>query len=1548
LALNLLRAPEEEKRLESLDGFLSKNKELLSKTDIFDAKKGDLPQGDEFSIRGSTYKVSSANKRDAEELAELLSFDKKEVLRVICESTRRIPEPDIEKKEKDEIKAARDETQQLYLNRVLKERRTVLQLVRHLLTHESHHELGDKYSSGLLESSQYITNAISTLESLMNRFENEPCLKYKDVIGTENAYTMVEILKVLTTLLLRVSTTGNNVALWFQLWERHRYFTLYEEYVSAELYQEIQSLISISTLLFFGLNTKDDCIDSESSYLTEPAVTRTIHDAIASAPYNAVVVYMWGLLLYMLPPEIQAKVFTDDEDCEVLSRVFAAKAAELDVFQTIEEINNALMYDGLYIAILASFLICTVSFVQLNDKTTKTYSRVFKDAPNAFIEKFFANETTEKQLYISRAKFPEVMVPYLRLLSINGAFAHSQLSNLSTYLHIASAGIEYDSDIETDTITLKNELYIKPPFEETPDVFLEIAAGTQGKVLPTADQNKEALILNYNHNGWALLGRVIRNIATDPDKEQLLLTILELLTNTLNVSNVDTTSEILESLSEFLDDSDILDIILKLFEQSLHQRNVSVSTQLLELLNALIDTYPQIVWSHLVRSDLLEHGGRGGLIGTILGSVETISGSYEFTIASLKLFNTLVSKSTLDSENLNSHRANVIPKFTTHASQVFESFIYWNYKHPHQKFEIGSLILEVFCKILILVYGIEPDADPNTKVTRVLSTAAKRIITSFAVSLPDVRIITPILAAMDALNSDPPFYSTSGNLGFWFTQWAKMSLDFSKIVVSIRSTTRDIPSTLEKSLFSRSPQLVTIYSTHYSLRSSVLQLLTELVNAKWPADVPSLVSHLGDQYTGVLLAAVSSDLQFLYDDFVVKQYLYMLFSSVIEGRQKGLSMIFLNGKDIKEGKAKQKSLLKILKEDVKNLDYYPEWLSIHLVDAVAYAYNIWSSKKNEDEDEAQFIKTLVPKLTSVELDLMTITDNTKIIEGCYKYTLNSRVAEICALVIFSSSTETTTKPIFDLLTSTDILKLIKPLYERFDYDVIIHKNLLPNFQAKWPELKLHQFIRSPLSVKTRYGEGSVYDLTLLDSLLGSNHQWTGSGVSQGFRAEVVSASLNVQYVSAQISAAKSWGALLTSYVKKVKISVSFLKVIKKLLEANLNEDSSILLFSKIHRVRVELAFFFLYSLSQQSTLSAADTQEILEIALQLVISHDVDFLLNLSSQNYEVYRPLLRIISKLLTNAKGATKVIEALSGELLEFSEIVIAKGTTVIFEAVQTDYRSSEIGGRIEDLLLIISLFKGLIAAKPPKSFTTRLSTLLVDYSTLKSILNVYSNSHSLKIHNDAVFAELSLTYIVELIFVDVIAEQLISSGLFSTLIQSPISLTIEEGGIFVHNAPKLHNIWTNGLLPIILILMNKFGVRLLPEISAFVSYFSNQFTSTIQSWSQDSVAITIPALQETEQIIILQKGLDSLYREFGQISPRALSETADIIPGLDSPEGRAALNKSLIHLLAHPKYLTSRVIPTTLEEQRLFEGEDKVRTPLVEKLVSQITDVQQTLTE
>ncbi|KAH3688887.1 hypothetical protein WICPIJ_000132 [Wickerhamomyces pijperi] len=1557
LVLTLLQAKPDLNCLKSIDAFLEKNKPLLIKPFLFQQATKDgppLPTKETLEIRATSYPINDQIKKDCDEISKQIYVDKLEVLRVIAQVSERhsskISDGDDEssKQLSDHEKITKEEIHSLYINSVLRERSTIVKLIAFLVTRADVAELSSKYSNLMFNSPDFIPSIIAFLKQLITTdlMAIKAHSKYKHIIKTQTVCTIVELLKLLVSLCIKISVPVSIVKQWFELLQAVQAFNVLKDEIERESYQEITGLSSLVSMLALGLDTDEDFFDFNSSYLKDPEAVTLINNTIVDFPSDPVLLYCWSVLLGLLDDSVVSGVFGVGFKLDEYSSGFALRAAELDVFGYVESVSQSVSYDEVNSAILASFIIAISPFLQLNDAVSRAILTVFKEAPNSFIEKFFINANVQNMIYLAKVKFPELITPYLRILSINGTYAHSQLTEFDTYMTVlSSSSLNFEADLDTDTIVLKDGHYLKVPYEQSKDAAIYLPPSTRGKLMPTADQNLEAAIFKYKYDGWSLIGRILQNVALygGQEEQELILVILELITNTIILTDTDTTSDIFAKLSVLIDDGDVVDLILKLFELSLHQAHTALLAQLTKLLTALLGTFPQIVWSHLVRSDLLERRGRGGLISHILGAVETVTGDYKFTIEVLRFFNELVNQSVSNDKDLNSYKLEVLPKFVVFANQVFESFIHWDYKHKGDKYVIGSLILDSYTKIVYAVYGVDPETRPNKKVTGVLAASAERVVSSFTSTSPDVRIIKPILNTLDSLAQFAAIDQ------YQFQKWVSASLEFTKLVVSVRSLNKFTPSTLEKCLFSKAPAFVSVYNQQCSLRALILQVLVQLVKSTWSSnETPSLLAHLGEFWTSTLVLALGSDLQFKHQDFTVRKMLYSFFSSVIEANQKGLAMILLSGTGPNNTKVGgSKPLLKILKENVGQLDQYPESLSVHLVDAIALALNSWSL---QGEDDVTFAKILIKKLlVDSQEPQPTAASNEQIIESCYRYKLNSRVAEICALILFSSKKQTVTDEIIKELDPDRILQLAKPLYEKSHYRGTLHSNLNRNFEQKWPDLKLQQFQRSALSSITLYGEGSVYELRLLDEVLGKNTYWIGTELTEGYRSEVIAASLNLQLVSSQIDCAKSWGALLTVYAKNFKAKPSFTDIVCKMLQANIDEGVEIALLKDVYRVRVELAFFFLYSITNNGViaLAKADNKKILKLALHLLTSIDVNVLVNISAGNSTIYRPLLRIVTNCLNSARADTELVESLSGELLEFVEIVLAKGTPVLLDSIEPTTAQVEVASKLEDLTLLISIVHNLMATRPTSSFVHSVSVKLSGFNALRSILRLYSNSHLLKINGEYVLAEMILTYITELISTEAIADQLIQSGLFSTLIQSQLSATIQEGSVAVHTRPRLHNIWRNGLLSIVLILLSKFGLRVLPESSAFVNHFSKQFQTTIQTWtSQDSVIVSVPALEELEQIIMLEKALETLYYEFGQVGPTSQDVHTGIIPGLDTDKARVTLQGSLSHLLAHPKFLTSKVIPTSLEEQTLFEGDDKIRTKLVEKIVAQINDIIESL--
>lgn len=221
--------------------------------------------------------------------------------------------------------------------------------------------------------------------------------------------------------------------------------------------------------------------------------------------------------------------------------------------------------------------------------------------------------------------------------------------------------------------------------------------------------------------------------------------------------------------------------------------------------------------------------------------------------------------------------------------------------------------------------------------------------------------------------------------------------------------------------------------------------------------------------------------------------------------------------------------------------------------------------------------------------------------------------------------------------------------------------------------------------------------------------------------------------------------------------------------------------------------------------------KLLELLTAVFKSDQLEFVANIGqSTKRNFYRPILRSILLALGFVRTGAQFIEMESDQLLELFELSFSKGVYLIMSEILSDISTSTSNGRqvaifnmeerVQDLFLLLSLFAKFKALNPPDRFNLIMASSLNEVGTVKVILNLYSTSHLFKMNGETVFAPLTLTFISELCTIDHIATKFISNGLFTVLLESPLSVAIQEGKIIPEEQASLHNIWTNGLLSII----------------------------------------------------------------------------------------------------------------------------------------------------
>ncbi|ODQ82451.1 hypothetical protein BABINDRAFT_5416 [Babjeviella inositovora NRRL Y-12698] len=1574
--------------LEALDNFVQQNKPVLLSPSPLAFDGAVTVDAKQFTLRGVTYpKITNATREDAAKIATLLHLSETEIIRIILQTNIRIPAKKNDEKVKTNLsvpkereKARQKELITFYASRVLRERRAIISLTTAVLKNKNNPRCSEVIRT--VGKQIYVTKDL--ISRTIDQLEKHAQLLSSKAWATDYSAEFNELYKselLMTTqsvLMLLVDLVAGNPCVqkadacrWFKLMEKTNFAADLAKAIEVGQLETIESLCSVASILFLDLDFDFYNTTDVVNYMNDPESFASINRALSNTASNPIVMFAWTIVLFRKAITMD-DAFDDtfmaifDNDLSELDRTikaFTVRSYDLNVFAALKKCHDNLQFDPYYSSVLGSMLIHSSPFAPLTPELASTVETVMKDASDVILERFFNHEGVQRWFILARAKFPSSIAPFVRLANVNSFFAYEEFKQVRSYTALFTKEYletvyEFD-DTDEDLIKLTSNIDI-PPMYERSNLTLLLEAGTKGKILPTEDEDEVLVAFLYKYNGWSLLGRILQNISKqlDKDKLDLVVDMFHLLHNVARDLPAEQVEEILSFMSLYTDDSDIVEVVLRLFEQALHGRQVVILEAGMNLLSVLVPYRSSRIWSYLSKSPLLGQVGTESFLEIILGSIEMANSNFEFTVSVFKFVNFLISDClSLEETFPSKHKSEILVRFVAHGIRVFESFIHWSVSKRHEKLQLGTLLVGIFSKILISVYSIDESKDASSKPTKVFAESASLLVRAFLIAdLRDVRSNAPIISTIEAISASSTAFHTTDNAGFWHDQWIHQSLAFSSLLVSIRSMLNLHPSSFEKSLFVKLSNLVDVYSRYSHWRLSVVRLMTAIVSAKWPNEPPSMLSHLGSNHASILLHSLSSDLNSGFDDSSMGISLYDFFAAVMEGNQEGLSILFIRGEDTKGSSPGSVSLLGILKKNVVNIHRHSDSISLHLVDALALAFNSWTTARESDNDQ-EFISELIRRLQDEPAKEPKTFD--EYVESCYKFKMFSKISEILALYLYSTPDTECSQLILDLIKSDAFIKKMKHFFKIRGYNSALHANLQYKFEKRWSSLSLKDFTRSFLVQRKRFGADAIYDLDLLNEFLGGDARWAD------FQNEVILASVNLQYIVAQINNSKSLGALITAYCQKTGAGVesSFASIAVELLRINSVEGTPASIFNEIYQERIELAFYIVYSISKTST-SVSDNQvfSIIRAASELLVSHDFGFIEKLDNKENTSYRPILRILLSTLGMIKADAKLIAEHSETFSNIFGLVIAKGFSCLLSSIQNEVfssyekefsKSAAITSKMEDVLMILSVLKAFVNLHLTDEFKTTMTSLLLDSGTLRSILNLYSSSHLININGEPVFAEMMLMVIYQLVSVDVVAEQLISNGLFSVLTESPISLVLQKGGVRPSQSPRYHHIWSNELLSIVLTLLSKFGVRLLPEVCMFLTHFEKQIHGALSGWKQNSVVISAPYIQETTQLVLLYQVLEALnvqeYILVGYAKNLGYGASDVVLfPGLETEDDRASLSDRLKYLLSHPKFLSSRVAPCTLEEQRIFDNGGKALERFIADIVGEIRDLKESIAQ
>lgn len=1233
----------------------------------------------------------------------------------------------------------------------------------------------------------------------------------------------------------------------------------------------------------------------------------------------------------------------------------------------------------------------------------------------------FANfELKMLTTYATKAKLNDIDYDLLDENSVDmiGDISHNQQGNNGTIVSLHDSASSNISDL----IIMKRETFVKPPFELEENVMMPIPKDTKGQLVQLSSNGRTAatndtsligkennisqkksgsiaiedgnidldlIIYSIKYSGWSLLGRILQNISTlyfnngtnlDSVTKELMIAIIKLISTIVDSSVIeyDRSQEILSSMSSqiTLDNEDVISVIFKIYEIALNKRDYNVLVECSKFTNLLTGYYPNLVWSYLIRSTLLEKYGKTGLISTILGTLELPNGKFDFTIQLSVLINLLVEHTfTMDSTTSERTKKELLQKFTVHFIHVFENCQFWEFNNLNDKFKLCLNLINFFSKVLYNVYGIDPTCNTKEKITRTLSQASETIVAFFLENQSTDSYTTKTLLSILILYTDLE-YSVYGNNTFDenYEDLIISAFKFTNLLVFIRSFLKLPPSVLEHNIFDSISILVQRYINNILLKNSVIKLFITLVSISWSDSYPFLLSYLGENAARDMFQSVSNDLKSSINDFNLLKDIYNFIGALLQSKQDGLTVLFLTGdiitrachneKDTNSDNIininSDKSIINILKSNIMNINEYPESVSCALLDCISYALNSWIHSKNLTND-SKFLDVLLNKFNLFVPKNLNDIDQDDIQFVTEQYRAVSKIIEIFALYLYICPQKTSA--VYKLLDDKNLFTKIKPYFDNAGDNNDIQKNYVNEFNSTYPSYTLNKFRMTQFSSSIGGVENCVFNLELMNKWFKDDASWYGSIKESGFLHKVKLVASNIQYNHYKISAAKSWGAFITSYIKiNGAPNAHFIDIIIHFLEMNSQITSSKDVYSQLYHERVELVFYILYFCQKSgSDISVEKLFEMLKLLITTFKSSEVNYFEKIMTcLRKNEYRTVIRCVLIVLSLVKDSAKFLELASDQLLEFFELAFSKGIYLILHKMLADISNSlksqkemamfMIEERVQDISLLMRLFIVIRSFNPFENFNKILASSLCESGTIQVILNLYSNAHLLHNNFQNVSGSLALNVISELCTIPEIADQFICNGLFVTLLESPLSVIIQKGNIRPEYNLVLHDIWSNGLLSIILLLLSLFGKSVLAETCVFLKYFDKQVQCSIASWTNSKLAISTALVRETSQLIMLQKMLDALnYQEYLRNNYDVTKQTEDdslgLIYGLDEEDERSDLYDTLGNLLTHPKYLNSRIVAMTIEEDEKLNN-PLLREQLVNEINNDIKELQQAL--
>ncbi|GAB7340155.1 hypothetical protein MBLNU457_6633t3 [Dothideomycetes sp. NU457] len=1024
---------------------------------------------------------------------------------------------------------------------------------------------------------------------------------------------------------------------------------------------------------------------------------------------------------------------------------------------------------------------------------------------------------------------------------------------------------------------------------------------------------------------------------------------------------------------------DIIRVVTDLFDEEMQdmmnrpgsEASVSMLAQCVRFIRSVFPVFPERIWSYLGRSRLLAINETTSAFATIVGATEVPLGQFVFLRSCLALFDDLVNDAFKRTVSRNGVNVKAVTRFSQPTAQsgstpekllssvlstfqvilldVLQSKANWRFNDPIESVQISTSILRSSNQILIYGHGIDDSAQGSAqKLTSTFQTTAQTITAAFIADTAQEMTIRPIIDIFLAAVAEPSTEEGS-DLPQIMLQQTLQALSLCTTILKVGTILDTRGKRLMTALFQAIPIISRLYAISPSLKASTAELLTALVqSANFDGkEPPSLLGHLSSESSKLFLTVVSQlDLPLHSLDTEAK--IWDMLSAIVSSKQQWLAICLLTGttprerlssKETEKAIPEAKPLLSLALDQLSKIGLLAPRRAIAMLAFVSHAQNHWTWATNDIGRHNDFI----PAVTNWVNELSSTSSNADseaAIRTANENQMAAFVADILATYLHSARQSGGAEIVKSIASKLGFLRDKAVNVDAYNHS--LHKNLAKNFGQKFPSCTLANFKRTTLQ-SADFGPSYYYDIELATKMLDFEPSWSRQN-GQGFVNEVGRANINLSVVESQIAMLKSWRSLaieLSAFASdNVQLQKDLAKVVIGCLKANMETAVPAMVFENVQEIRAELAFVLMQRLINIRS-KEPEVRDIVSVAWDAVRTCGLDFDVISTSRDATYYRTLLQILflslqpqihspaespANLRKSMSAGAAVTKNASTEseltpiLLEILQRPIASNFRALCSAVHSqpvdDGTASIVGP--SDFVLLTALLQTVLRIPAIQAANHQVASIIASTGLLRLGVSLYSWSDSISPDSsDPIYGELSILFLLTLSTLPMVAQHLAVEGILSHLSSANLSAYYRQtSGKGPFDSPqRLHSIWTRGILPLCLNLLEHVGPGIASEVSSFLNSFSQQLRRAEADLSVSSTApsirnphagsLTLNLAAETQSLALISTVLERL-----RTAGPAIGVVGSEIPPL--AYDRSVVKEEIVGALRSRRALRERIVP------------------------------------